>query len=289
MDKRNMDKRVLPKIGIVILNYNKYEETIKYVESIERQASKNYVIFIVDNGSENKSFAELKKRYEKKEYIRLISSEKNIGFSKGMNLGIEMAEKEDIDFVLISNSDIILNEENAIVTLLNVYRDGVGVISPILYNEDLSIQEPYWICNGSLTKKTLISCLELMMAIMKAGRKKKDSVKKKVELSKEELLCCQYIIQGPLYLLTPDFFCFYKKLYPHTFLYGEERNLNWYIKKAGLTTVCVDAGVIIHAEGASTPDNTKKSMRKYWFSLKSAVCSFPMWIMPLGLIKKLFN
>lgn len=50
----------MSKIGIVILNYNGWEDTIECVESLSKQSFENYQIIIVDNNSTNNSFDKIK-------------------------------------------------------------------------------------------------------------------------------------------------------------------------------------------------------------------------------------
>ena len=68
----------------------------------------------------------------------------------------------------------------------------------------------------------------------------------------EQLTNNGYVIQGSAYILTADFFRYYKQIYPKTFLYGEELNLAWYLKKIGLKTTIALNTKILHKEGGST-------------------------------------
>ncbi len=76
------------KTSIIILTYNELELTKKCLASIERYTDKDKIeLIIVDNGSSDGT----------REYIsnlpdvKVILNEKNLGFAKGCNQGIEAA------------------------------------------------------------------------------------------------------------------------------------------------------------------------------------------------------
>ena len=54
----------MKKIGVVVLNYKNYEDTIACVNSILKQQLIGCEVVIVDNGSNNESVHILNKKYE---------------------------------------------------------------------------------------------------------------------------------------------------------------------------------------------------------------------------------
>ena len=74
------------KIGIILVNYCNFNDTIECVESLEKQTEKNFVVIIVDNGSPDESGLRIKKIYLNKHIVVLLSS--NVGFSAANNKGI---------------------------------------------------------------------------------------------------------------------------------------------------------------------------------------------------------
>ncbi len=88
--------KTLPFCSIIVLNY--YGEKV-IRDTIESLLSLNYPkeryeIIIVDNGSKDDSRKILLELKEKNNQIKLIFSDKNLGFSKGNNLGISAARGE---------------------------------------------------------------------------------------------------------------------------------------------------------------------------------------------------
>ena len=115
--------------SIVILNYNTPEFTINCIESIrENTAPDSYEIIVVDNASMDDS-VELLRRIPKKYNVNLILSEKNLGFAGGCNLGMKVANGEEI---CLLNSDTIVTP-NWLELLKNaLYSDEkIGIVGPV--------------------------------------------------------------------------------------------------------------------------------------------------------------
>lgn len=61
----------MKKVGVVVLNYKNYEETIKCVLSILKQNKILLKIVIVDNGSNNESVGKLTDAFENNNTINV--------------------------------------------------------------------------------------------------------------------------------------------------------------------------------------------------------------------------
>ncbi|MCL5411601.1 MAG: glycosyltransferase family 2 protein [Patescibacteria group bacterium] len=93
---------MLPKVGIVLLNWNSFKDSQKCLQSLKKINYSNYQIYLVDNGSSNKEGEALKKEFPE---IILIKNEKNEGFAKGNNIGIRKALGDGANYVLLLNTD----------------------------------------------------------------------------------------------------------------------------------------------------------------------------------------
>ena len=49
-----------PKVAIIILNYNNWQDTIECLESVLRNDYPNYQVIVIDNGSPNNSIEYIK-------------------------------------------------------------------------------------------------------------------------------------------------------------------------------------------------------------------------------------
>lgn len=117
-----------PKIAIVILNWNGYEDTSECIISLHKITYDNYQIIVVDNGSEAEEFNKLKYNFPQ---IKVLRSDVNLGFTGGNNLGIKYSLEEKTDFILLLNNDTVV-EPNFIQPLLEVFEleKNAGIAAP---------------------------------------------------------------------------------------------------------------------------------------------------------------
>lgn len=94
------------KILVVILNYKSMQDTLACVESIEKSDYNSFDILVIDNKSPNDSFAFLRKHLP---HIRLLETEKNLGYAGGNNVGLRIALEEGYDAVLVLNNDTVVD------------------------------------------------------------------------------------------------------------------------------------------------------------------------------------
>ncbi len=118
-------------VSIIILNYNRNQDTLECLKSLKNQTYKNFEILLVDNGSEYNSFFELKR--ELKEFkedldIILIRIEVNVFFTSGNNKALKIANGE---YICLLNNDTIVSPDfiEKMVYFLEENSDA-GMISP---------------------------------------------------------------------------------------------------------------------------------------------------------------
>ena len=88
------------KLSIITLTYNKLKYTKKYIESLYKY-TRDFELIVVDNGSTDGTREYLKSLNN----VKVIFNDENLGFSKGNNQGLKIAEGEYIGFL---NNDILL-------------------------------------------------------------------------------------------------------------------------------------------------------------------------------------
>lgn len=119
-------------LSIVIINYNTFELTCQCIDSIvDKTRDVSYEIIVVDNASHERDPQEFAHRYPQ---IKLVRSEKNVGFAGGNNLGIAVAEGQYI--VLLNSDTVLLN--NAMAVCLNYLKTHpqVAVVGSALFYPD---------------------------------------------------------------------------------------------------------------------------------------------------------
>jgi GT2 family glycosyltransferase len=98
---------MMPRISIVILVYNNYEDTGECLNSLEKITYSNYEVILIDNGSTDGSVEKLKEEYP---HHTFIFNKENLGFAGGVNTGIQHAIKQKADYVLLLGNDAIVDK-----------------------------------------------------------------------------------------------------------------------------------------------------------------------------------
>jgi len=92
----------IPKISIVILNWNGRKYLEQFLPSVLSSDYSNFEVVVADNGSTDDSVSFLEARYSQ---IRIICLKENFGFAKGYNEALKQIES---DYYFILNSDVEL-------------------------------------------------------------------------------------------------------------------------------------------------------------------------------------
>jgi len=130
------------KVGIVVLNYLNYEDTIECVESLLDLNYDNYNIVVVDNGSDNNSFEILKNEFKESDNIYVLNTGENLGYAKGNNQGIDYCRNNlNAEHVMVINNDTIAEDKNLLNVLLEHKDDGI-VLGPKIINLEGKNQNP---------------------------------------------------------------------------------------------------------------------------------------------------
>ena len=126
----------VPKVYIVILNWNRYEDTSECLASLSKLVIKNYSlnVTVVDNGSTDGSVAKLKKNKKLNFNINFIETGKNLGYAAGNNVGIKYALENGADYVFILNNDTTVSPNiiEEFIKASNKYKNAL-VFTPKIY------------------------------------------------------------------------------------------------------------------------------------------------------------
>ena len=95
-------------IGILILNYKKYQVTADCIRSVlDTGDGLDYHIYVLDNGSGNDSIACLQAQFPNNPRITWMESAENTGYARGNNQMLSRARKDGCTAAVITNSDIV--------------------------------------------------------------------------------------------------------------------------------------------------------------------------------------
>ena len=137
--------------AIVLLNFNSFQDTDECIESILASKAKAYEIVVVDNASHDSSYVELSEKYKANEKVVFITSDVNLGFSGGCNLGIKYAMDKNFPYVLLLNNDTLVTED-FLDPMLNVAETNtnVGIVGgKTLFEDD---RKSIWDAGGFISK-----------------------------------------------------------------------------------------------------------------------------------------
>lgn len=123
----------MKKIAIIILNFNRINDTLDCLNSLEKINQKNffYKIFLIDYSKDNNESNLILNSFPK---IKLIRKSSNLGFAKANNIAIKTALNWQADYVLLLNNDTLVSLE--FLSKLFTYLENnpeVGAVSPKIY------------------------------------------------------------------------------------------------------------------------------------------------------------
>jgi GT2 family glycosyltransferase len=123
----------VPKVGVIVLNWNGRERLARCLESIRKIDYPDFVTIVVDNGSEDGS-----QEWARKEYpgAFLVENGRNLGVAGGRNVGLRVARESGCDYYLLLDNDTTVDP----ALIRELVRAGeadprVGILGAKIYFE----------------------------------------------------------------------------------------------------------------------------------------------------------
>ena len=112
-------------LSIITINYNGLKDTCELIDTLPLN-DETIEVIVVDNASTQDEATELEKRYPQ---VKVIRSDKNLGFAGGNNLGIKAAHGKYLFFI---NNDTILSQPSALSLLITRLESSaqIGMVCP---------------------------------------------------------------------------------------------------------------------------------------------------------------
>jgi GT2 family glycosyltransferase len=101
---------------IILLNYNNWQDTSECVLSLINSGTASSNILIIENCSTDNSREKLS---EEIPAIKVIHSNKNLGFTGGNNVGLKYALENNYDYAIVLNNDTIVESKDSIKNLID--------------------------------------------------------------------------------------------------------------------------------------------------------------------------
>ena len=113
------------RLSIITINYNGLKDTYELIDSIP--FNHNLEVIVLDNASKNDEASIISEKYPQ---VKVIRSEKNLGFAGGHNIGIKEAKGK---YLFLINNDTYFKEFN-IDSLIERLEssDKIGIVCPKL-------------------------------------------------------------------------------------------------------------------------------------------------------------
>ena len=135
----------VPRIAIIIINWNTYQLTFNCLKSLEACNYKNKTIFFVDNGSNDGSGDKIALEFPEINYIK---NEKNEGFTGANNKALNIILKQSFDYVLLLNNDTEVEPDFLSLLAASMESDkNLAATQPLIL--DFPNKNTIWNAGGS--------------------------------------------------------------------------------------------------------------------------------------------
>jgi GT2 family glycosyltransferase len=232
---------------IIIVNHNGkklLEKTLPSILKTDRNDI-NYDICVVDNNSADDSITFLEKQYPD---IKIIKSNKNLGYGRAHNLALE--KHPNYDNYVFMNNDIVV-QPNWLKNLLEVIntKQNVGAVGPkILLSQK---QDERYVINSA--------GMDIDKHYMAYDRHQGEYDSEKYVTEKVDGIC------GAVMLIPKEVIKKVKGFHPNMFLYYEDVDLSLRIRDQGYDIYYCGKSVVYHDHMASTENIG--SFKRNWMNM----------------------
>ena len=264
-------------VSVIVVNYNTLELTKNTINSvIEKTRDLNYEIILVDNASTDGSVEFFEREYTDK--VIFIKNSENLGFGRANNKGIEISKGK---YVFLLNSDTLLIN-NAIKILFNFMEnnENCGVCGGNLFDINLKPTHSF--------SKRLPSLKDELNFIRKFNKK---YFNQKDEFNYRDIPVEVGYITGADMMIRKEILGKIGNFDKDFFMYYEETELTYRIKRSGYEIISIPQAKIVHLEGKSLKfKNTKfrifvESKYKYFYKTANLQkCKYVYYFSQLGYI-----
>ena len=233
-----------PDLSVIVVNWNTRELLRECLRSLAACGAPAFETFVVDNGSTDGSVAALEREHDG---MRWIPNRENVGFARANNQALTLATGR---YVLLLNSDtrVAPGALAALVAFMDAHP-GAGACGPRLVNPDGTLQP---------SGRSFPSALRALAAILPVGEgvrgllatplERRDYGREaEVDEVSGAALCLRRAALDQVGTLDEGFF-----------LFGEDVDLCWRLRKAGWTIHYVPGAEVVHVWGGSRAAGTTR-------------------------------
>lgn len=258
----------------IAVNYNGSDFSLQYIKSVNelyKEASDDIQIIIVDNKSSMEDYQKLEQGCIGTGNVKLIRSEENLGYFKGLNRGMAEVDKNPDTLLIIGNNDLTF-EPDFLINLKKIkYTPEVFAIAPNIITREGRQQNPLVVERVSSKEKLKASLyysnyyvgqvFHILNQLLKRVKKTKKVMTNQYPQMKIKLGI------GACYILTPNFNRAFDKLDDSVFMWGEEAVFAHQVESKGGIILYDPTILIHHHESASVV--SIQSKKKYYMVKES--------------------
>lgn len=261
-------------LSIVIVNYNVKAFLQNCLLSIRRACEKiDHEIIVVDNASDDGSIELIKKNFPE---VILIESQTNLGFSKANNLGLKRSTGK---YICLINPDTIV-EENTFEHMIDFMDNNpdVGLAGCKILNPDGTFQLA---CRRSFPTPWV--AFTKIIGLSKLFPKSRLFAKYNLTYLDENQTYEVDAVSGSFMFLRREVYEIIKGLDESFFMYGEDLDYCYRVKKSGYKVYYVHSTQIIHFKGESTKRSNIDELKHFYDAMRLFVRKHfsSSWIMEL--------
>ena len=269
-------------LAIIVLNYKKWEATIKCLESIHEKFSENYYLIVVDNNSSNESDQKIgtylnecgenffyyddpnpdPSLLPKDTFNAIIQTGMNIGYAQGNNVALKFACDLQIPYALILNSDTIISSDFSQCFIKEFKKNSkAAIISPKIVNEF-----------GEVDRNCLRRRRKIPLSIFYEHGIFRPLLRK---FFTDKLMYWNMVnnhgysptevVSGSCFMIDLHWFNKMELFDPNTFLYEEEHILAEKVVNDNKISLVSTEHSIVHIGGESTNDFDSSTLKNHYY------------------------
>lgn len=244
-------------VSIILVNYNTTDLLVQAIQSVYKKSSGfSFEVIVVDNNSKESPQQALQMAFDDK--VTVLYLAENIGFGRANNEGIKIAQGRNI-FLLNTDTYLVNNAIYLLMKYIDSHAD-VGSCGGSLLSADLKPTYSY--------HKIPYGIWSYELSVLTLGLSRK-LVRHAFYNTTDKPLCVGNV-SGANMMLSRKVLDEVGAFDPIFFMYCEESELSWRIRKAGYKNVNVPQAKIVHLEGKSSKIKEQRKMmeldgrRKYY-------------------------
>ncbi len=138
----------MPKLGIVISNYNGWQDTLACLESLRAQTWQDFEVLLLDDASTDDSVQRLQSAAHRQ--VVFLPQKENRGFAAVNNLGMRRALADGADWVMLLNNDTVCAPDMLEKLMTQTPPEGVSCPKMLFMDPPDEI----WFAGGTLDRRT---------------------------------------------------------------------------------------------------------------------------------------